>query len=180
MKTITVIGASVVVFFTAMVSATPASPYMGQEQRQIKSLSAAEITDYLAGKGMGMAKAAELNHYPGPSHVLELATALNLSTEQKTQTQAVFKNMQERASRLGRLLVEEERRMDAQFSSKTITPAKLETRLARIGNLQAQIRQAHLEAHLTQVNILSSAQIAKYVELRGYTGVGQGEHVHKH
>lgn len=53
--------------------ALQASPDAGQQHRQIKALSADEIQNYLAGKGAGMAKAAELNHYPGPTHVLELA-----------------------------------------------------------------------------------------------------------
>jgi hypothetical protein len=40
------------------------SPYVGQEFREIKALSPQEISDYLSGKGMGLAKAAELNGYP--------------------------------------------------------------------------------------------------------------------
>jgi len=49
------------------------SPYAGQEKRSIKALSQAQIENFLSGAGMGFAKAAELNHYPGPKHVLELA-----------------------------------------------------------------------------------------------------------
>jgi hypothetical protein len=41
------------------------SPYAGQEKREIKALSAEDIEGYLTGQGMGFAKAAELNHYPG-------------------------------------------------------------------------------------------------------------------
>src|SRR5712692_7148759 len=39
----------------------------GQEGRAIKSLSAEETADLLAGRGMGAARAAELNHFPGPA-----------------------------------------------------------------------------------------------------------------
>src|SRR5512140_1710908 len=49
------------------------SPYAGEEKREIKSLSADVIEQYNQGEGMGMAKAAELNHYPGPRHVLMAA-----------------------------------------------------------------------------------------------------------
>lgn len=42
------------------------SPYVGQEYREIKALSTQEISDYMSGRGMGLAKAAELNGYPGP------------------------------------------------------------------------------------------------------------------
>ena len=46
-------------------TANSQSPYVGQESREIKALSPQEISDYLSGKGMGLAKAAELNGYPG-------------------------------------------------------------------------------------------------------------------
>jgi hypothetical protein len=58
------------------------SPYVGQETRDIKALSQQDIDDYLNGRGMGYAKAAELNHYPGPRHVLDLAHTLALTPEQ--------------------------------------------------------------------------------------------------
>ena len=49
------------------------SPYVGQEYPERSRHCSMEISDYLSGKGMGLAKAAELNGYPGPAHVLELA-----------------------------------------------------------------------------------------------------------
>ena len=61
----------------------------------------------LSGKGMGLAKAAELNGYPGPAHVLELAAQLDLTPEQKTKTEVLFKKMQARAIPLGKELVKE-------------------------------------------------------------------------
>lgn len=45
-------------------AATTTSQYAGQESREIKSLSPSEVGDLLAGRGMGLAKAAELNGYP--------------------------------------------------------------------------------------------------------------------
>jgi hypothetical protein len=55
-------------FFCTTVTwaAETSSPYSGQETREIKALSRDEISGYLSGDGMGFAKAAELNHYPGP------------------------------------------------------------------------------------------------------------------
>jgi hypothetical protein len=72
-------------------NANSQSPYASQESREIKSLSPQEASDLLAGKGMGFAKAAELNGYPGPAHVLELAAQLQLTPEQKTRTETLFK-----------------------------------------------------------------------------------------
>lgn len=77
-------------YFAAALAIIPlacfaASPYAGEQSRSIKSLSQQETADYLSGKGMGFAKAAELNGYPGPGHVLELADKLALSPTQKGQ-----------------------------------------------------------------------------------------------
>jgi len=52
---------------TALANDSGASPYAGSENREIKALSTDEIASYLQGKGMGFAKAAELNHHPGPA-----------------------------------------------------------------------------------------------------------------
>src|SRR5215813_11651285 len=60
-------------------------PYAGQEFREIKTLSPQEISDYLSAKGMGLAKAAELNGYPGPAHVLKLATQFLLTATQRAR-----------------------------------------------------------------------------------------------
>ena len=63
----TFIGSSLFVFLgsvIALANDTGASPYAGSENREIKALSSDEIASYLQGKGMSLAKAAELNHYP--------------------------------------------------------------------------------------------------------------------
>ena len=63
------------------------SAYVGQQTRAIKSLSEQDVDDLLAGRGTGFAKAAELNGYPGPAHVLELREPLTLSEAQLGATQ---------------------------------------------------------------------------------------------
>ena len=159
------------------------SPYAGEEMRGIKSLSDREVQDYLAGRGMGLAKAAELNHYPGPAHVLELGDRLVLSPEQKSRTQTLFKAMETKAKELGKSLVEQETRLDRMFASRQISREQLKSGLAEIARLQGELRQAHLEAHLTQAEILTHEQIAKYVELRGYgsgAAAGDDTSAHKH
>jgi Spy/CpxP family protein refolding chaperone len=145
-----------------------ASPYAGEEGRDIKALSAADIDAYLTGQGMGFAKAAELNGYAGPKHVIELATELSLTAEQRARTQALFASMQTKAVALGRRLVDEERKLDRLFASATVTPASLQESVARIGTLQADVRAAHLEAHLEQAKILTPEQRTRYLHLRGY------------
>lgn len=159
---------ALVALLTVISSAYAASPYSGQEARDIKALSTEDVHAYLSGKGMGFAKAAELNGYPGPSHVLELAPALGLTADQKKRTESLFKDMEAKAIGVGRPLVEEERRLDKLFSTRTVTGESLHSTLARIGELQSQLRRIHLEAHLAQVAILTPLQVAKYNELRGY------------
>ncbi len=125
---------------------SPASPYAGLEKREIKALSADEIAAYLEGKGMGLARAAELNHYPGPVHVLELSTELGLTADQRARTEALFRAMESEAISLGKQLIEREWQLDDMFVSKTITREKLRRSLEAIGLLQGRVRQVHLGA----------------------------------
>jgi hypothetical protein len=145
-----------------------ASPYAGEQSRSIKSLSQQDIADYMGGKGMGFAKAAELNGYPGPAHVLELADKLALTPVQKSRTEEVFARMQTRARELGARLVEEERRLDELFASRAISHQSLAASVSSIASLQSELRATHLQAHLDQTEILSAAQTARYWQLRGY------------
>ncbi len=153
------------------------SPYAGQENRPIKALSDTQVQAYLAGSGMGYAKAAELNKYPGPKHVLELADQLALSDEQILQTHRLFESMHARAVSLGRSLVEQERDLNTLFSSGAITPESLKERVDGIAMLDAEIRFVHLNAHLAQRKLLTDVQAAKYDELRGY---GHPHHSRQH
>jgi Spy/CpxP family protein refolding chaperone len=173
---------SVFTFINIATAAQP-GPYAGQEQREIKALSSEEIQIYLAGKGAGFAKAAELNRYPGPSHVLELADSLQLSEEQKARTKSIFDEMQKQAIRQGTALVEKERELDRLFAKGSVTADSLRATLKEIGTLQAEVRRAHLQAHLEQQTVLTKTQIAKYNELRGYdsqSGHSQGRHSQGH
>jgi hypothetical protein len=156
-----------------------ASPYVGEQLHGIKALSDQEVSDYLTGKGMGFAKAAELNGYPGPAHVLELADELALSPLQKMRTEQVFERMQLSARALGARLIDEERRLDKLFASKAISPESLGKALSSIAAIQGEIRQTHLQAHLEEAQILSETQAAKYWHLRGYADVNPVPQ-HKH
>jgi hypothetical protein len=175
-------GMAFVVMSCPLLAQTPSS-YAGQETRAIKSLSPEEVAGYLAGHGMGFAKAAELNGYPGPAHVEELAEALALSAGQRAATEAVFAKMHERAVPLGERLVAEERALDSLFASHTVTPESLHESLARIALLQGEIREVHLSAHLQQLALLTAGQAKRYAQLRGYAGETAApahEHVHPH
>jgi hypothetical protein len=143
--------------------------YAGQQTRAIKALSSQEEQDLRMGKGMGLAKAAELNGFPGPMHTLELARALQLSDKQRADTLALMNTHKAAVKALGEKLIEEERNLDLQFVQKKVTQESITTMTRRIGQLQAQIRAEHLRTHLEQTALLSEEQISKYNALRGYT-----------
>src|SRR3978361_1437883 len=108
-------------------SAVAQTPYAGMESRQIKGLSDQQIADLRAGRGMGLALAAELNGYPGPSHVIELAEQLGLSAEQRGKIQEMVSAMKSETTAIGSRLIEEERDLERQFANRTIRPESLTT-----------------------------------------------------
>jgi Spy/CpxP family protein refolding chaperone len=149
-------------------SAQNASPYVGQQGRSIKALSETEIRELMEGRGMGLAKAAELNSYPGPIHVLQLAGQLDLSDAQRTATEALATAMRDKAQPLGVKIIEAERALDRAFAQGRIEPDELRLRLNAIAALQGELRAVHLETHIAQRALLTPAQIARYDTLRGY------------
>lgn len=151
------------------------SPYAGDETREIKALSPQDVAGYLEGRGMGLARAAELNHYPGPKHVLELAEALDLSADQQRRSEEIYAVMNAEAVRLGHELVAAEAELDGAFAAGEIEAGELAARLTAIAELAGRLRLAHLGAHLEQRRALSPEQVRLYDELRGY-GAGADEH----
>jgi hypothetical protein len=143
-------------------------PYAGLEQRAVKALSEQQIADLRAGRGMGLALPAELNGYPGPSHVLENADALGLSAEQRERTKGLFEAMKAEAVPVGERLIEQEAKLDRLFAERAITPANLNAATEEIGITQARLRQTHLKYHLAMMDVMSPAQVERYRELRGY------------
>lgn len=144
------------------------TPYAGLAGREIKALSAEQVDQLLGGQGMGFALAAELNHYPGPRHALELATPLGLSAEQRAQILAIQAAMSAEAVRLGKQVVEQERELDRRFASGRIDLTELRALTGAIARRQGELRAAHLGAHLAVRALLSEGQILHYDELRGY------------
>ena len=149
-------------------SAMAQQPYAGLQNRAIKTLSDEQIADLNAGRGMGLALAAELNGYPGPIHTIELASELHLSPEQVTKLKALYEAMKAETIPLGTMLISQEHDLNNSFASRTITLANLVVTTQRIGATQAALRAAHLKYHLSTVAILTPEQVARYNELRGY------------
>lgn len=157
------------------------SPYAGQETREIKALSTSDIEGYRSGAGLGYAKSAELNHYPGPLHALELADALMLSDQQRADLEQVREDMLAEAVPLGERYLAAEDDIEDAFRSGQVDAATLRGLLERAADIEAQLRFVHLDAHLTTRALMTPEQVARYDELRGYSGTGgDGAHAHAH
>jgi Spy/CpxP family protein refolding chaperone len=154
----------------------PASPYAGYEQRPIKALSDQQVADLRAGRGMGLALAAELNGYPGPVHVLELAAPLELTPEQRARTQALFEAMKAETVPLGERLIAREAELDRLFATRAVDETALGAAVAAIGETQAALRTAHLRFHLRTIEVLTPLQMQRYSHLRGYGGSQGPQH----
>jgi Spy/CpxP family protein refolding chaperone len=159
-------------------SAQSPQPYAGLQGRGIKVLSEQQIADLRAGRGMGLALAAELNGYPGPAHVLELGDRLDLTVEQRAKVEALFAAMKAEAVPLGETLISQEATLDRDFADRSITPARLAAATDAIGATNGALRRTHLKYHLMTLELLTPGQLARYAELRGYAAPVQ--HPHRH
>jgi Spy/CpxP family protein refolding chaperone len=148
--------------------AQAAQPYAGDHQREVKALSVEEASQYLSGSGMGYARAAELNHYPGPMHVLELADKLQLTNEQRRRTQALMDTHKADARALGRKVVDAESALDALFRSGNVSEADLAAQVRAVAAAQGDYRLSHLETHRRTRALLTPEQVERYDQLRGY------------
>ena len=115
MKLITL--AATVVFIILMAIAPASRQAIAQEvatttlsaydaiDSEIKGIDPTTIDAYRKGEGAGLALPAELNGYPGPRHVLDLADKLSLTTMQRAQIQALYNAMKPQAVALGTQLL---------------------------------------------------------------------------
>ena len=174
MRTSVVMGVLVAMCLVSQPAAADVarSAYVGQQSRDIKALSGEDIAALHNGDGMGLAKAAELNGYPGPRHVLAMVRELRLGKNQAAQVTAIRDRMSAAARPLGDELIDRERGLDQLFAQREITPERLIAATAAIGGVQGRLRAVHLAAHLETRAVLSTEQIAEYDKLRGYTETG--------
>lgn len=144
------------------------SPYAEQLDSPVRGLSSEEVERLLNGEGAGYARLAELNSYPGPLHVLDLSSQLNLSALQTKKIKVSFEQMQSQAKKLGKTIVSREQKLSKAFASGKITNTELEEQTSELAKLYGELRKTHLQAHLKINPLLSAEQIKKYNQIRGY------------
>ena len=148
------------------------SKYTGQENRIIKTLSPEDIESLQTGTGDafgGMAKLAELNGYPGPRHVLDLANELELNNKQKANISTIYDNMKKKAVVLGQEILNIEKIANEGFMNKTITDYQMKQLIFKSSQIYGQLRYTHLITHLKILDIPTPEQVNLYNNLRGYS-----------
>lgn len=148
------------------------STYAGLSSRPIKALSEDDVRSLREGKGMGLALAAELNGYPGPKHVLELADKLALTAEQRAAVQKSYDRMLASATALGGEIVDLEEQLDRAFAAAAIDENELSRLTGAIAERQGTLRNVHLAAHLETRALLTGHQLHVYARARGYGSAG--------
>ena len=121
----------------------------------------------LSAEGMGQAKYAEMNGYPGPKHVLDLADKLQLSDVQKKSVQAIYNEMSTRAKEIGKQIVRIEEEMSDAFARNFAVEKSVRDDSEEIGRLRGKLRSVHLIAHLKTKPLLTAKQVEIYNTLRG-------------
>ncbi|MEM1148980.1 MAG: Spy/CpxP family protein refolding chaperone [Pseudomonadota bacterium] len=145
------------------------SAYAGEETRLIKSLSEQDLEEIARGGGWGLARAAELNGVPGPTHFLELADDIGLTEQQRSDIEAIRAQMQADAIGVGERFVAAEQALDAAFQRGAPDAEALERLVTEAGQARAALRLVHLNAHLLTLPLLTDAQVSQYSVLRGYS-----------
>ena len=168
------------VFLVAGFAQAQHQPYAGQQEREVKALSPDEVKQYLSGAGMGYAKSAELNRFPGPMHVLELAEKLDLTPEQRARTKSLMDTHKAEARAIGAKRMEAERAIDRLFRSGSGDDVALAKSVREAAALDGEYRLAHLETHRRMRALLSDEQVARYVNLRGYGGAAESHEGRQH
>ena len=157
------------------------APYAGLDARDVATMPPERIAGLREGAGLGYALAAELNGLPGPLHVLELGDDLALTDTQRAEIEAIRAAMLARAIPLGEDLIAAEAALDAAFEAGGMTPGALAALTAAAGAVEADLRAAHMAAHLETAPLLTPHQRRLYARLRGYetggaSGGGHGGH----
>lgn len=144
------------------------SPYAGMETAEGTALTPEELRQLRGGEGMRLALAAELNHYPGPRHVLDLGGELDLTADQRTRVEEIFEAMRADAIRVGESIIEVEGHLAGAFREARADADAIRLMTAHLASLRGELQAIHLTAHVTTRALLTEEQVERYDTLRGY------------
>jgi hypothetical protein len=129
-----------------------------------RGLCLGEIQALRNGYDMGGSRTAEAVGLPAPDRAIELADVLTLNVGQIEAINAVHNVELVEGRRLGRLIIEQEVKLDSVFAGDprdwTVRPIVLE-----IGHLSTELRYVHLRARMRMKDILSTTQQHRYATM---------------
>ena len=145
-----------------------ASPYAHTQSGEFPTLTPREVRELRNGEGMGLARAAELNQFPGPRHLLDLKSDIGLSPAQVARIEEIREKMTTRAVAKGKDILHAERHLANLFASGHPTVAELNRITGHLGTMRGELQAIHLVAHIESTRELTARQIESYDRLRGY------------
>jgi len=119
-----------------------------------------------AGRGFGMAFAADENGYPGPLHVLELKDRLKLTAEQEAKMQAMLTAMFAESRPKGARLLESEAKLRQLFAGGRADEAAVRAAVLEVEKARTEVRLVHLLSHLKTREVLTEEQRRLYHDAR--------------
>ena len=144
------------------------SPYAHTQSAEFATLTPDEVRELRNGDGMGLARAAELNSFPGPRHLLDLKAALDLTWEQIARIEAIHAKMKTSAIAKGEAILQAESHLANLFATGRPTAAETTRMTEHLGIMRGQLQAIHLLAHIESTRELTAKQIERYDRLRGY------------
>ncbi len=135
---------------------------------EVPSLTDEAVRALRHGDGMGLARAAELNHFPGPRHLLDLASELGLSDDQIRRIRTIHDTMNSQAVTRGEDIIKAESHLADLFASGKPSAREVTRMTGHLGAMRGQLQAIHLLAHIEAARELTPGQISEYDRLRGY------------
>lgn len=145
------------------------SPYAHGQSAEIPSLTAEEVRELREGDGMGLARAAELNRFPGPRHLLDLKKELDLAGDRVRRVETIYAKMKARAVAKGEEILRAERHLADLFASGRPSATEVTRMTGHLAVMRGELRAIHLLAHIEATRELTPGQVESYQRLRGYS-----------
>jgi len=142
------------------------TPEGGAHHELVQAYEKAFAENVAAGRGFGMAFAADQNGYPGPLHVLELKDRLNLTADQEARVRSLLAAMFAESTPRGARLLESEARLRGLFAGGRADEASVRAAVAEVERARADVRLVHLGFHLKTRDVLTDDQRRVYHEAR--------------
>jgi hypothetical protein len=144
-----------------------AQPADSVKHSPLKTLTGKEYNALIKGEDIyGMARAAEMNHYPLPDKVLTYKREMNLGPGQISKIKAIAKELHRKKLEMGLIIITNERTIDSLFRTNKFNNGSLIFYANRYGLYMGEIRNAILQACLATHYLLSAGQIAKLEALQ--------------